>query len=428
MLEKLNCADSERSLLGSILNDYKVFGRIGFLKPEHFYNTLNRIIFKSMQDLISKGENPDILSVSQDLRENKKLTSSKTDYLVSLTEDSFTSANIKQNEDRIIEFWRRRQLYKQLTKSISELHQTSSNEITKGILSKLQSIETNETRGFNHVDQYVKDFLVTLKEVHESKKPQGISTGLYEYDRLTGGLKPGDLTIIASRPSHGKTSLALKMIQNISSREIPVGLVSLEMSGEQNIGRLAFALSKVNSDVLNTGEIGDSEYSNLIQATERIRGYSLFIDEDTSGSAISVISKASLLKQTHKIKLIVVDYLQLMEGEKAETRNLEIGKISRSLKQFAIREKIPVLVLCQLSRQAEGKMPNLSDLRDSGELEQNADIVTFIYRPELTDKRDLPNVALLKVAKNRNGAVGEFRLTFLKEFALFENYRRAWDE
>ncbi|MHA1877172.1 MAG: replicative DNA helicase [Promethearchaeota archaeon] len=424
MLEKLKSLESEESLLGAIINNPDNIGKLNGLLPGHFYISKHMVIFQAIQKIIAKGKIPDLVALIANLKETGKINDvGGAYYITGLSENSFTGANIKQNEKRIIEYWKRGQLYKMLNENIENLESSESKEIAGNILRQLQNIETNNSAGFRHISSYANEFESTFRETYKGKKPRGISTGFYQFDRLAGGLKPSELILIGARPSHGKTALALGIIQNIVKENIPVGLVSLEMSGEQNVGRLAFSLARVSSEVMNTGDISENDYFTIKEKLKKIKKYPLFIDEGTASNSAQLISRASLLRQSHKIRLLVVDYLQLMTAEKAETRNLELGSISRSLKLFAIRERIPVIALCQLSRQAEGRMPNLSCLRDSGALEQDADVVTFIFRPEQCDPSELQNIALIKVAKNRNGSTGEFRLTFLKKFATFENYK-----
>jgi replicative DNA helicase len=264
----------------------------------------------------------------------------------------------------------------------------------------------------------------------------GVPTGFIELDRLTSGFQPSDLIIIAGRPSMGKTAFALNITANTAIKyKIPVGIFSLEMSKEQLTTRMLCAEAKVDSQKLRSGFLADYDWQLLTEAASALSEAPIFIDDTPAISVLELRGKARRLKLEHNISLIIIDYLQLMRGKgKGERREQEISEISRSLKALAKELNIPVVALSQLNRKVEDredKRPRLADLRESGAIEQDADLITFLYRNEIYNQReDNPNrgIAEINIGKHRNGPTGKVKLAFLEKFTSFENLQETYDE
>jgi replicative DNA helicase len=289
------------------------------------------------------------------------------------------------------------------------------------------------------MDSAVRDALEYIEAIH-SQTQQGFSvpSGFYELDELLGGFQKSDLIIVAARPSMGKTAFALTVARNAAvDHDIPVGIFSLEMSTMQLIIRLLCAEGRLNAHLVRTGKLPADEGVKLSKNAHRLINAPVFVDDSPAQSVFEIRAKARRLKAEKNIGMIVVDYLQLMQGpEKAESREREISHISRSLKSLAKELNIPVIALSQLNRAVESrsdKRPQLSDLRESGSIEQDADVVMFLYRPEIygmekfpdQEASDAENVAEVIIGKQRNGPTGEVKLAFIKEYARFENLAHA---
>ena len=434
--------DLEEAVLGAMLIDEKGVNEvIDILSPEVFYKRSHQLIFESIQRLFRESEPVDLLTVSADLKKNKNFEVIGGDfYLISLSQKVSSSAHIEYHS-RIIQ---QKFIQRKLITISNEIIQKSYNESTDVIdlldeaESKLYDIAQNNIKGSSETAQnLVIQAKNRIEEISKQEGLSGISTGFDKLDRLTSGWQPSDLIIIAARPGMGKTALALSMARNVSvQKKIPVAFFSLEMSSVQLITRLISSETGLSSDKLRTGKLADHEWQQLNIKVSDLESAPLYIDDSAALTIFELRAKARRLASSHGIKLIIIDYLQLMNlgsSNKAGNREQEISTISRNLKALAKELNIPVIALSQLSRAVETrggtKRPILSDLRESGAIEQDADIVSFLYRPEYygitewDDDMKTPSEGQGEfiVAKHRNGALDSIKLKFVANLGKFED-------
>ena len=434
--------DLEEAVLGAMLIDKKgVDEVIDILKPEAFYKTAHQHIFEAIYYLFESSEPIDLLTVSAALRKNGKLDAAGGDfYLVKLTQRVASSAHIEFHARIILQKFIQRNLI-QISSEIIETsykEETDVFDLLDEAESKLYDItQGNIKRSSESAQNLVIQAKKKIEEISKREGLSGISTGFERLDALTSGWQPSDLVIIAARPGMGKTALTLSMARNIAvQKQTPVAFFSLEMSSVQLITRLISAETGLSSEKLRTGRLADHEWKQLNVKVTDLEKAPLFIDDTPSLSIFDLRAKARRLASQHQIKLIFVDYLQLMTAgtnNKSGNREQEISTISRNLKSLAKELDIPVIALSQLSRAVETrggtKRPMLSDLRESGAIEQDADIVSFIYRPEYYDidewddeeRTPSEGQAELIVAKHRNGGLGNIRLKFIDHLGKFED-------
>ena len=434
--------DLEEAVLGAMLIDEKGVNEvIDILSPEVFYKRSHQLIFESIQRLFRESEPVDLLTVSADLKKNKNFEIIGGDfYLISLSQKVSSSAHIEYHS-RIIQ---QKFIQRKLITISNEIIQKSYNESTDVIdlldeaESKLYDIAQNNIKGSSETAQnLVIQAKNRIEEISKQEGLSGISTGFDKLDRLTSGWQPSDLIIVAARPGMGKTALALSMARNVSvQKKIPVAFFSLEMSSVQLITRLISSETGLSSDKLRTGKLADHEWQQLNIKVSDLESAPLYIDDSAALTIFELRAKARRLASSHGIKLIIIDYLQLMNlgsSNKAGNREQEISTISRNLKALAKELNIPVIALSQLSRAVETrggtKRPILSDLRESGAIEQDADIVSFLYRPEYygitewDDDMKTPSEGQGEfiVAKHRNGALDSIKLKFVANLGKFED-------
>jgi len=429
----------EQAVLGAILFDSEAIGRIvELLKPEDFYKKAHRLIYQAAVELFERNEPIDLTLVSERLRKRDELDEiGGRVTLIELSDSVATSAHIEHHARIVREKSVLRHLITTSTGIVKECYEASGEieELLDKAEQNIFSISENQAR---------QDFILmgdilpgTFQEIDEFHRRggqiTGIATGFAELDSLTAGMHKGDLIIVAGRPSMGKTAFALNMAEHVAIREdIPVGVFSLEMSKEQLALRMLCSLARVSSHALRTGRLRNDEFPKLSAATGPLSEKKIYIDDTAGRSVLEMRAKARRLKAQQDLGLIVVDYLQMMRGGgKMENRQQEISLISRSLKGLAKELNIPVVALSQLSRAPEqrggDRKPQLADLRESGAIEQDADVVMFIYRPERYDikkdseGRSVENVAEIIVSKQRNGPTGVVRLAFLKDYVRFDN-------
>lgn len=401
------------------------------LKTENFYRPKHRIVFDVMVKLYQQKIAPNILSVMEELRKSGKLEEIGVEFLYSLTEFANTTAYVEAYARVIKEKATLRDLARageEITKSASE-DKEPFKDILDNAEKKIFAITSEgETSTFEHVRPIVMRSFERIRRAMENPRGfTGVETSFIDLDRLTSGFQKSDLILLAARPSMGKTALALNMAMNAALKDNIVAIFSLEMSKEQLGHRLLSSYSGINSHSLSTGKISTAEFSDLIDALEHIVESNLFIDDTAGISVMDLRSKARQIKNEHGLDFIVIDYLQLMQGESRKgfdyNRQQEISEISRNLKALARELKVPILALSQLSRSVElraDKRPMLSDLRESGSLEQDADLVMFLYREEYYDREtENANIAELIVSKNRNGPTSNISLHFEKECMRF---------
>lgn len=434
--------DLEEAVLGAMLIDEKGVNEIiDILSPEVFYKKSHQLIYESIQRLFRESEPIDLLTVSADLKKNNNFEIIGGDfYLISLSQKVSSSAHIEYHS-RIVQ---QKFIQRKLISISNEIIQKSYNESTDVIdlldeaESKLYDIAQNNIKGSSETAQnLVIQAKNRIEEISKQEGLSGVSTGFEKLDRLTSGWQPSDLVIVAARPGMGKTALALSMARNVSvQKKIPVAFFSLEMSSVQLITRLISSETGLSSDKLRTGKLADHEWQQLNIKVSDLESAPLYIDDSAALTIFELRAKARRLASSHGIKLIIIDYLQLMNigsSNKAGNREQEISTISRNLKALAKELNIPVIALSQLSRAVETrggtKRPILSDLRESGAIEQDADIVSFLYRPEYykidewDDEERSPALGQAEfiVAKHRNGGLSSIKLKFINSLGKFEN-------
>ena len=434
--------DLEEAVLGAMLIDEKGVNEIiELLSPEVFYKRSHQLIYESIERLFRESEPIDLLTVSADLKKNKNFEPAGGDfYLISLSQKVSSSAHIEFHSRIILQKYIQRKL---ITIS-NEIIQKSYNESTD-VMDLLDEAESklydvaqgNIKTSTESAQNLVIRAKARIEEIAKQEGLSGVSTGFEKLDKLTSGWQPSELVIIAARLGMGKTALALSMARNISvQQKIPVAFFSLEMSSVQLITRLISSETGLTSDKLRTGKLADHEWQQLNIKVSDLESSPLFIDDSPSLTIFELRAKARRLASSHGIKLIIIDYLQLMNigsSNKAGNREQEISTISRNLKALAKELDIPVIALSQLSRAVETrggtKRPILSDLRESGAIEQDADIVSFLYRPEYygitewDDEMKTPSEGQGEfiVAKHRNGALDSIKLKFIPNLGKFED-------
>ncbi|MEC7895702.1 MAG: replicative DNA helicase [Bacteroidota bacterium] len=434
--------DLEQSVLGALMIERQALTDvIDILKPNNFYKDSHKEIYQAIIDLFNNSEPVDLLTVTNQLKKNGKLDFVGGSYYVSqLTTRVNSASNIEFHSRIILEQSIKRQLIE-----VSGEVQKEAYEDTTDVFDLLDNTEQSlfdisESHVRKNYDQ-VKNLMKEAIDELESKKTKkdgitGVPSGFIDLDNITSGWQPSDLIIIAGRPSMGKTALVLSMIRNAAiDHDMPMALFSLEMSSLQIVNRLISAEAELDSDKIKKGNLKDYEWQQLLHKTDRLNNAKIFIDDSPALSILELRAKSRRLKSQHGIKCIIVDYLQLMSGEYGKTsgnREQEIASISRSLKAVAKELNIPVIALSQLSRAVEtrggDKRPVLSDLRESGSIEQDADMVLFVYRADrydITEDEDgnlTAGIAELLLRKNRNGPTGKVKLKFIERYAKFADF------
>lgn len=437
-----NALDFERIVIGTFLIDRKGLDHsIDLLTPDVFYDPRHQTIFSSILKLYESNSPIDLMTVIQDLKKNEKLNLAGGDhYIIDLTMGVSSSAHIEYHVRVILEKFILRSLinvsanvidssYKESTDVFELLDKAEQSffEITNGTIKK----------GFDTANSLVKEAIDKIKSLKDKEGLSGIPSGFTALDKETGGWQNSDLIIIAARPAMGKTAFILSMARNICvDHNIPMALFSLEMASVQLITRMISSETGISSEKLRKGQMSDDEWQRLFTNVSALENAPLFIDETPSLSIFDFRAKCRRLVMQHGVKIIMVDYLQLMtasSGKGGGNREQEIAMISRSLKAIAKELNVPVIALSQLSRTVEtrpGKRPMLSDLRESGAIEQDADIVSFIFRPEYYKiavwdndeegaETSTENQAEIIIAKHRNGATADVRLAFHKNIGKF---------
>ena len=432
----------EASVLGAMMIEKEAVPKaLELLKPESFYLTSHRLIYEAMQSLFESSEPIDTVTLYEELKKREQIDEvGGAVYLSQLSQNISSAANIEYHAKIILE--------KQILRGLI----TSSHEIAKAayegtndafdILDQAERkifeiTESHLTQSYQGMDRAVRDALEYIEAIHsQSQQKFSVPTGFYELDEILGGFQKSDLAIVAARPSMGKTAFALTIARNTAvDHEIPVGIFSLEMSTMQLIIRLLCAEGKLNAHLVRTGKLPHAEGVKLSKNAHKLIEAPIYVDDSPAQTVLEIRAKARRLKVEKNVGMIIIDYLQLMQGHaKAESREREISHISRSLKSLAKELNIPVIALSQLNRAVEArtdKRPQLSDLRESGSIEQDADVVIFLNRPEYygiekdANGESLEGVAEIIVGKQRNGPTGSVKLAFIKEYARFENLAHA---
>ena len=429
--------EAELAVLGSMLSSKDAVSKsIQWLTPDVFYKDAHGKIFSAMELLFDKGEPVDTVSVIDLLKKNKELESVGGTYFVTgLVESVPTAAHVERYSKIVMEKALLRRLIT-LSHSISkEAYDDSQDvaDILDSVEQSIFSITQNRLKGgFTQINNIVVDALEKLELIRASGGSViGVASGLLDLDDITSGFQDSDLIIIAGRPGMGKTALALSMIRNAAlEADVGVGMFSLEMANHQLAMRLLCAEARVDSHFVRTGKLPAKLWKNLGLSAGDLEKAPIYLDDSPALTVLELRAKARRLKAEHNIGMIVVDYLQLMQGPRGvESRQQEISVISRSLKALAKELSIPVVALSQLSRAVEqraDRKPQLSDLRESGAIEQDADVVIFLYRPWVYSQEDEDEgKAEIIVAKQRNGPTGHISASFISKYARFENLSQS---
>lgn len=428
--------EAEQSLLGAILIDKDSINAVSELvSPKDFYNDINGIIYEAMLSLYDERKPIDVVTLTTRLKKQKVYDKVSASYLTELVNIVPTAANIEQYALIIKEMATKRNLIHAGTE-IVELGYKEDQEI-KSIIDKAEASifsisQGHLIRGFIPIKEALASSFDRIDELHKSGAGlRGIKTGFYDLDNTLSGLQQSNLIILAARPGQGKTAMAVNIAQNISvSEKAPVGIFSLEMSKEELVDRLLVGQADVDAWKLKTGKLSEDDFGRLSEAMGQLADAPIFID-DTPGISVSEMrTKARRLQMEHGIKLLMVDYLQLVDpGRRYDSRVQEVSIVSQALKNIARELKIPVIALSQLSRAVEHrgeKKPQLADLRESGAIEQDADVVMFLYRP---DEEYLPTMPIkLLIAKHRNGPTGEIDLLFRGDRIKFYSIDKKREE
>ena len=431
--------DAEYAVLGAIFIDNDCLSKVlEVLSAEDFYRAAHQKIFSAMIELYEKNEPIDLLTISEKLRKNKQLEEAGgTDFLASLEENTPTSAQVVSHSKIIREKKILRELIKTATGIVSESYQEAGD--VDAILDNaekaiFQIAERKIKAGFISIKDILHASFGEIEKLFDKKQfITGVPSGFRDLDNKTTGFQPSDLIIIAGRPSMGKTAFSLNIARNAAvDANVPVAFFSLEMSKEQLGLRLLCSEARVDSSKAKTGFLGKEDWGKLTSAAGRLTDAPLFIDDTPGLSVLDIRARSRRLMSEKGLGLVVVDYLQLMRGSgPSESRQMEVSEITRSLKSLSKELSVPLIVLSQLSRKPEertDKRPILSDLRESGAIEQDADVVIFVHRPEFYKEDDKPGIADIIIGKQRNGPTGTQELAFLKEYTRFENLAKLYED
>ena len=431
--------EAEKSVLGCIMLDRDGMIKIAdIITSDDFYDFRHRLIYEAILKLYQKNISIDILTVSNVLDEAKSLEKAGgASYLAELANAVPNSAHIAHYASIV----RKKGTLRRLIQSASDITQIAFAEegevetILDQAEQKLYGITQKHLKqNFVPISSILHETFERIDELHRDKgKFRGVPTGYVDLDQLLGGFQKSDLIILAARPSMGKTSLALEIIKHVSTRgKIPTAIFSLEMGKDQLVDRLLSSEADVNLWKIRTGNLSEEDFEKIGEAMGTLGEAQIYIDDAAGSNIMEVRTKARRLQQEHGIGMVVIDYLQLMSGHNTDNRVQEVSEISRSLKILAKELNVPVLALSQLSRSVEqrpDKVPQLSDLRESGSIEQDADVVMFIYREDMykgaESKR--PHIAEIHVKKHRNGPTGQVDLYFDNEKTSFKNLAKQFD-
>ena len=432
--------EAEQSVLGGLLLDNLAWDRAAeLLTDSDFYRWEHRLIWGAIAALVQRSKPADVITVFEQLQSQGRADDSGgLVYLNALAQSVPSAANMR----RYAEIVRERAILRKLIKASDEIATAAFNRDGRAVVQILDDAEAKilkigeegarQREGFQGIDKLVVALLDRVTELAENgaEDVTGVRTGYYDLDSMTAGLQKGDLIVLAARPSMGKTALALNIAEHVAvAEELPALVFSMEMGASQLALRMVGSLGRINQQHLRTGKLADDEWGRLAEAVEKLGAAQIFIDETAALTVAELRARARRMARQFggTLGLIVVDYLQLMSGSSGsdENRATELGEISRGLKALAKELQCPVLALSQLNRSVESrndKRPMMSDLRESGAIEQDADIIMFIYRDEYyhKDSKDA-GIAEVIVAKQRNGPVGTLKLTFLKPLTKFEN-------
>jgi replicative DNA helicase len=437
--------EAESSVLGGLLLDNGAWDRVGDLLADgDFYRYEHRQVYAAIGTLINSSRPADVITVYEHLQALGKAEEiGGLGYLNALAQYVPSASNIR----RYAEIVRERSILRKLVSASDEIATNAFNTQGRAVAQILDEAEqkifnigeegSRMKQGFQAMPQLVVQLLDRVQEMADNQNDiTGVPTGFFDFDRMTSGLQPGDLIVLAARPSMGKTALAINIAEHVALNEgLPVAVFSMEMGASQLAVRIVGSIGRIDQGHLRTGKLSDDEWPRLTEAIEKLRNVSLHIDETPGLTPSELRANARrLARQCGKLGLIVVDYLQLMSGSSSnggDNRATEIGEISRGLKMLAKELQCPVIALSQLNRSVEtrtDKRPMMSDLRESGAIEQDADVIMFIYRDDYYNKESKePGVAEIIIGKQRNGPTGTVKLAFLKPLTKFESLASGYN-
>ncbi|MEM7357875.1 MAG: replicative DNA helicase [Pseudomonadota bacterium] len=432
--------EAEQSILGSMMLDNRVIDQISSeIETRDFYRSDHQLIFNEIISLDEKGEAADVVTVSEALTNLGELEKAGgLAYLGTLAKNTPNTGNVKSYAKIV----RERAILRRLIESANDIIQAAYQpegrqpeevlDFAEQMIFEIAKNNNQAKAGFRKIDALLGEAVDKIEELFKTKQTvTGVPTGFVDLDKKTSGLQGGDLVIVAGRPSMGKTSFSMNLVEYAAiNQNLPVAVFSMEMPGAQLATRMLASLSRVNSTKLRTGQLDNDDWPKLTSAMGLLQDKSIYIDDTPALSPLEVRTRARRLAAEHEhgLGLIMVDYLQLMRGSDGnnENRTLEISNITRALKGLAKELDCPIVVLSQLNRSLEqrpNKRPVMSDLRESGAIEQDADVIMFIYRHEVYEpETDQKGMAEIIIGKQRNGPIGTVRLAFLGEFTRFENY------
>lgn len=431
---------AEQAALGSmLLQEEAILHGVDILRPEDFYKKSHQIIFRCILELFEKSKGVDLVTLTEELNRINLLEEiGGVTYLTNLINSVPTAANIEHYVKIIEEKSILRNLISNATKIISMGYEEK--EDAKILLDKAEHLifevsERNLGQSFVPIKEILQDSFEKIENLyHRDEFITGVPSGFDEFDDITTGFQPSELIVIAGRPGMGKTAFCMSIAQYVAvSKNIPVALFSLEMSKSQLVQRMLCSEARVDAHNLRKGRLAESDWPTLSMAAGRLASAPIFIDDTAGITCLEIKAKARRLKAQHNLGLVMIDYLQLISSSgRVENRQQEISEISRSLKGLARELNVPVIAVSQLSRAVEQRIerrPRLSDLRESGAIEQDADLVVFLYREEYyKQKTDRKGMAEVIISKQRNGPTGQIDLAFIKEYAKFENLSRIPEE
>ena len=429
--------EAEQAVLGGLMLDNGMWEQVGdLLLEQDFYRQDHRVIWRAMAALSEKNQPFDAVTLSEWLKEQGCLDQAGgLAFLATLARDTPTAANVRAYADIVRERAVARGLLRMCSEVSTAVYQARGRSVAELLeLAQKQVFDIAESgnragNGYVPVTAIMTKAVEKLDELlHADSHITGVPTGLNDFDELTAGLQPGDLVIVAGRPSMGKTSFAMNIAEHAAiAKGIPTGIFSMEMSGEQLGLRLVSSVGRIDQQKVRTGQLDDSDWKRVAAAVSLMAKAPMYIDDTPGLSPVELKARARRMKREHGLGLMVVDYLQLMSVPgTGENRATEISEICRALKFIARELKVPVIALSQLNRKVEDrpdKRPVMSDLRESGSIEQDADLIVFIYRDEVYNKDSKDKgIAELIIGKQRNGPIDTVKSTFLGRFTRFENY------
>ncbi|MBO6177951.1 MAG: replicative DNA helicase [Selenomonadaceae bacterium] len=429
--------EAEEAVLGAIMIKEEAFSTVSeILTPDDFYREANRLLYKTMQELFYEHEAIDIVTVIESLRKKKELEKvGGVTFVAAIANSVPTAANVSFHAKIVREKADLRRLIDAATIIASKAYNDEEDvaDIMDDAEQKILAVARGHGgRDFTHVKTALLEAVDRISYNYDHKGGfTGLRTNFTQLDIITNGLQASDLILIAARPSMGKTAFVLNIAANVARADKVVAFFSLEMSKDQLVSRMIASEGSLDSQRLRTGDLQDGDWDNVVKTADTLSKMQLYIDDTPGISIMDLRGKARRLKAEAGLDLIIIDYLQLMQGRtasKGDNRQQEISEISRSLKALARELNVPVIALSQLSRGVESrtvKRPMLSDLRESGSLEQDADLVMFLYREDYYDEAtERKNITDIIIAKHRNGPIGNVELYFRKEYTKFTNIQR----